>query len=51
LTKVTTDANGYFVVRTPVSGKASFRFTWIGSDTGGEPRKNTSSSVAVKRRR
>ncbi len=51
LTKVTTDANGYFVVRTPVSGRASFRFTWVGSDTGGADRKNTSSAVTVKRRR
>ncbi len=51
LTKVTTDASGYFVLRTPVSGKRSFRFTWVGSDTGGPDRRMTSSSVEVTRRR
>lgn len=48
---VTTDANGYFVVRSRVTGKATFRFTWMGSDTGGPDRKMTSSSVTVKHRR
>ena len=51
LTKVATDGNGYFTLRTPVSGKASFRFTWTGSDTGGPDRRMVSSSVSLTRRR
>jgi hypothetical protein len=51
LTKLSTDANGYFVLRTPVTGKASFRYSWTGSDTGGPDRRMTSSPVSVTRRR
>ena len=51
IAKVTTDANGYFVVRSRVTGKATFRFTWLGSDTGGPDRQMTSSAVSVKYRR